>query len=231
MAGLNSLLPTDLKKAQMEVYDESDKVIETINVLFNPSEYSISDSVEYASPKDKKGAVKNSTPQENFMGKNASVLNLSLFFDTNAVIAASSINNIKATDVSKVTKKFTALTRVKGDQHKPPKVRFVWGSLHFKGVVKDLKTSYTMFTESGMPVRAKMDLTIKMSAEKSDKFVEPFESPDRTKSRVVTEATSLWEIARKEYGDVGKWRIIADCNNLLNPLEIPSGTILKIPAI
>ncbi len=47
----------------------------------------------------------------------------------------------------------------------------------------------------------------------------------------VTDATNkrLDLIAYQYYGDVRLWWIIAEFNNIGNPLEIKSGTILRIP--
>lgn len=49
---------------------------------------------------------------------------------------------------------------------------------------------------------------------------------------IVTERDSkrIDLIAWKHYQDVRLWWIIAEINNILNPLEIPVGTTLRIPA-
>ena len=59
----------------------------------------------------------------------------------------------------------------------------------------------------------------------------PFESPDRTKSRVVVEGMSLWSLAYEEYDDCEKWRIIARANHIMNPLDIRPGQVIRIPAL
>ena len=89
-----------------------------------------------------------------------------------------------------------------------------------------------MFDTFGKPIRAKMDITIKEAQEEGiTKKTEPFESPDRTKYKTVVEGSSLWNIAYEQYGDCGKWRLIAKANGLLNPLNIYPGQVLKIPAL
>ena len=49
---------------------------------------------------------------------------------------------------------------------------------------------------------------------------------------VVTDTDSkrIDLIAWKYYRDVNLWWIIAEFNNIINPLEIPVGTTLKIPS-
>ena len=48
----------------------------------------------------------------------------------------------------------------------------------------------------------------------------------------VTDADSkrIDLIAWKYYRDVSLWWVIAEFNNIFNPLEIPTGTTLRIPA-
>ena len=59
----------------------------------------------------------------------------------------------------------------------------------------------------------------------------PFESPDRTKTRVVVMGMSLWSIAWDEYNDCEKWRVIAKANNIMNPMDIHPGQVIRIPAL
>lgn len=223
----------ELKKATIEVYENEDasSATEKISVLFNPSEYSISGGASYLSSKDKSG-TKNpeGMNKENYNGSKKQTLTLELFFDTSGKKILGQ-GSVVATDVSKVTKKFVALTRPKGEVHAPPIVCFVWGSLHFRGYIPDIKTTYTMFTSEGMPVRAKMSLTITEARKTSEKYMEPFESPDRTKARTVTEGISVFSIAQSEYGDADMWRVICTANNIEDPLNIPVGTVLSVPAL
>ena len=51
------------------------------------------------------------------------------------------------------------LTRVDDDLHRPPKVKVVWGRgasalPTFAGVIESVSVRYTMFAESGVPLRA-----------------------------------------------------------------------------
>ncbi len=46
---------------------------------------------------------------------------------------------------------------------------------------------------------------------------------------VVSDSDRIDLIAYRYYGDVRLWWIIAELNNILNPLEILPGTILRIP--
>ena len=89
-----------------------------------------------------------------------------------------------------------------------------------------------MFLADGMPVRAKVDVTFKSVYDiETGKRYSPFESPDRTKVRIVVQGETLWSIAAQEYGDPKYWRVIARENGILNPLEISEGAVLKLPPL
>lgn len=231
LAALNttSLLFEKLKKANIDVLDNKGMKKDSLEVLFNPSEYTISDSVDYADEKSANGSTE-PKPKRNFKGTNASSLSVVLFFDTSAVLTTTIVTSKSAKDVSKETKKFTKLVRAAGTEHEPPTVIFSWGSLNFRGVVQSIKTTYQMFTEDGKPIRAKMDLTL-VSNDENGTFREPFESPDRTKCRQITEDSSIWNIANLEYENCSYWKTIARENKIENPLYITAGTIVRLPAL
>lgn len=226
--GMKSTSLDDLKKAKIEVLDNNGKKTDEIEVLFNPSQYTLSDSAEY----NVTSLPTSDTPQLSFGGGKASTLNMELFFDTSPVLTPDASTSSKASDVSKNVKAFEELVYIKGNLHAPPIVKFVWGSLSFKGVVAEIKSTFTKFMESGMPVQAKVEVSLTAYYEPSEsKRKAPFESPDRTKCRMTREDYTIWDIARNEYGDMSKWKIIAKANNISNPLDISPGTILEVPAL
>ncbi|WP_130861745.1 CIS tube protein [Bacilliculturomica massiliensis] len=196
-------------------------------VQFNPESYSISETVEY----NQVSAQGTNSDVTQYVGSVKSVASLSFYFDTDSVLATSVSQSKIATDVSALTVKFSALLKVDGNLHRPPCVTFSWGSISITGVVVKVDTSFTMFDKKGVPVRAKVDCTLLSVGQQSAIKRSPFASPDRTKSRVLSEDTSLWELAGREYGDIEQWRLIAKANGILDPLDVPAGTALKIPAL
>lgn len=225
-----------LEKAKFEIYENVDSATpkETIAVLFNPSQYSISGGATYGSHNrsGKKNSNNNSSSSEknNFLDSRLQTLSLELFLDTSGKTLLGKKPE-DAIDVSVHVKKFMDMVRVKGEIHTPLIVRFCWGSLKFRGRVDDVNTTYTMFTSEGKPIRAKVTLKITEVRKLSEKYMEPFESPDRTKARMITQGTTVWSIAQAEYGTPAMWREICQANQIPNPLEIPVGTVLKVPAL
>lgn len=224
---VNSALPELLKKAKIEVLGSNGRKTDEVEVLFNPSQYMLTDTAVYT---EQETTWKDS-PIINYKGGRASTLSMELFFDTGPVLTTTLITSKKPKDVSKVVKQFTDLVYIKGSQHAPPRVKFVWGSLSFFGVIARIDSTYTKFTEDGMPIQARLKVQFLAAPEKNQKRRSPFESPDRTKCRTVREDYTIWDIAKNEYGDASKWKIIARANDIANPLNIPPGTVLEVPAL
>ncbi len=220
-----------LTKAKLEI--EKEIGISVIDVLFNPSEYQLTDSANYSEKK----VPGLDGPIIQYISGEATELSLNLFLDTYVPKKSPSLFSFgrsggSSTDVSDITKRIADATSIDGSLHRPPKVTFKWGSLNFKGVVTKFSHTYTMFTESGMPVRAKVSLTFKSLMSPKDKRREsPFESPDRTKYRTIRQGIGLWDIAGMEYGDPDLWKVIARENGILNPLDVRPGQVVKLPAL
>lgn len=221
-----------LTKAKLEIEKEVGKSV--IDVLFNPSEYQLTDGANYSEKK----VPGLDGPIIQYVSGEATELSLSLFLDTYVPKKPKSLfsfgggNSDSSTDVSDITKKIADATSIDGSLHRPPKVTFKWGSLKFEGVVTKFNHTYTMFTESGMPVRAKVSLTFKSLISPDDtRRKSPFESPDRTKYRTIRQGVGLWDIANMEYGDPDMWKVIARANGIMNPLDVKPGQEVKLPAI
>ena len=205
-----------------------------IPVQFNPSEYRITDTTTYS----QKERSTNDEPVVNYNGTHLSKLTVKLYFNCDHFMTPSSLvdDTVKfftdtEDDITETINKITALTRIDGNTHKPPGCIFVWGSLIFVGFIESMGVSYTMFDQNGRPLRAVADLTMSGFNGAANKQQSPMQSPDRTKARTLTEDTSIWGIAEREYGDAREWRRIADANGIMNPLDIPVGKVLRVPSI
>lgn len=219
-------MASTVTKAKLLVENENGPDTE-IQVGFNPTEYSLSSGIQFS----EKTIPGLDGPIGQYIAGNSQTLNISFVFDT---YSPPTLDNPTegGTDVTKETKKIAALTSILGNLHRPPRVTFSWGSIQFKGIVTDVKENYTMFLSDGKPVRAKLDVTFKSLYDISlDKRKSPFESPDRTKVRVVHQGEALWSIAAQEYKDPEQWRIIAQANGIRNPLDISPGETLRLPPL
>lgn len=209
-----------MEKAKIIIYGENG-VQNTVAVLFNPAEYNISRSVNYAKL-DIPGA---DSPIMQFISGGETSLDLTLHFDTqNDYIRKTS------DDVRTYMQPIMNALWIDGKLHAPPEAAFSWGGCFFKGIITNAKQSFTMFLPSGVPVRARLELTFKSNEDTvGARKRSPFESPNRTKARRAEKGAQLWQIADAEYGHPKYWRMIADFNKIYNPRKLPEGELLQLP--
>jgi len=189
-----------------------------IDVLFNPAEYSIQKTNQFAETP----LLGLPTPMRQFTSGGAETLTLDLFFDTYE----------KGEDVRLYTDKVAGLLNIDRDLHAPPTVKFIWGKLEFKGVLEQITKKFTMFLADGIPVRATLSVTFKEYKTIQEQLESRLlHSADRTKSRLVKEGESLWLIAAQEYDDPTLWRPIAAANAIDNPRVLTPGMALVIPPL
>jgi nucleoid-associated protein YgaU len=216
---LSSKSSNGLVKAQLIVHDENGNKNDknSIPVLFNPQQYSINKSNQFASL----SIPGRSSSIIQFVKGESETLSFELFFDTYTYYEGVNVKNY--------TDKIKNLMDINSKIHAPPICTFEWGSVSFTGIVESINTTFTMFLQNGTPVRAKMTLSLKQyqKIQNSPKL----SSPTKTKMRTVVEGDSLWLIAASEFGDPSKWKEIADVNNIENPLVLYPGTKLIIPKI
>ncbi len=204
-----------LTKAKLTNLDKNS----SMDVLFNPKEYSIQKSVQWEPHK----APGLDSPEQQFTSGNPAVLSVELFFDT-----YESKEDLK----KKYTDPLLALAYVDASLHRPPLVLFDWGGLKFKGVVESLSVRFTMFQTSGVPCRAVANLQIKEAKSAKEQVEEkPRESPDHTKRRTLKHGETLALLAHEEYDDPAEWRRIADANGIDDPKDVKPGTVLTLPPI
>lgn len=208
-----------LEKAYIQPLDENGRNRGSrIEVMFNPEQYTIEKSVNY----QRTNLPGLQTPATQFVYGNAQTLKLDLFFDTYE----------SGVDVREHTRRVTGLLNIDREIHAPPVVKFVWGKLEFKAVIDSVSQNFTMFLDSGIPVRAKLGVSFTEYRTISEQLTgTPKNSPDRTKFYVLTEADKLWSLADKFYSDASQWRVIAKANNVDNPRLLNPGTELTIPPL
>lgn len=206
-----------LEKAIIQPLDEKGRDMgDRIVVMFNPEQYTIDKTVNY----QRTNLPGLQTPVTQFVYGNAQTLKLDLFFDTYE----------KNEDVRNHTKKLTKLLDIDRDLHAPPVCRFIWGKLDFKAVIDSISQTYTMFLNSGIPVRAKLTVSFSEYRTITEQLEgTPRQSADRTKYHILTQADTLWLLADRAYADSRLWRLIAEANNIDNPRLLVPGRELIIP--
>ena len=85
-------------------------------------------------------------------------ITMELFFDT-----TNSGGDVRTSWVNKLLELTNPVIPDESDCEKmrPPIVEFMWGAFFFTGVVESVNATYTMFSQSGNPLRAKVQLKMK----------------------------------------------------------------------
>lgn len=115
------------------------------------------------------------------------------------------------------------------DKERPPKVYFSWGSFFFEGVVESVNATYTMFSQQGNPLRAKVSLKMKEWVPESTYAMSGFGGGlDTSKVQLVTvqSGQTLAQIAAQ--AGVSMTALLSSNPQITNPLEISAGMVLSI---
>lgn len=195
-----------------------------IKFQFNPKELSIQKSAKWER-KPARNAKKASAPE--FTGADPCKLTLEMFFDASDTELGSVVEPVEAlfrccvpTDDTQQNKKAV-----------PPLVQLNWGTIvSFPGFITSVQAKYTLFAPDGTPIRA--TCSVSMEEMPGDPLGQNPTSGALSAHAVhtVTAGDSLASIAFAEYGDPAMWRPLAEVNHVDDPIRLPVGTTLIVPA-
>ena len=194
-------------------------------VQFNPTELSDSYAADYTNQTTALELGKN------FVQARRDDFTVKLYYD------ASEARNPVLRNVMKQVKPLILLmgpSILFPDIKTPPVCTFIWGTFIYRGQITRIQENYSYFTQEGFPMRA--DVSVTFSSSKSQKEMD--ESNGKSNSRVlrtVRESDRLDLIAFDVYGDSTKWPLIAEANNITDPISFPQaadlGTQIAIPEL
>jgi len=191
-----------------------------VQVQFNPEEYSLSGENQFALA----NVPGRSAPLLQFAYGNLRTLEMELFFDT--------YEDRTNKDVRVQTSMVVDLLKINPQTHAPPVLMFLWGQLKFRCVLAKANQRFIMFLPTGVPVRAKVQVTFQefTNGDFETKEVKR-ETADYTKTYVVGYGETLSGIAGAVYSDPTHWRPLAVANNLDDPRSLPVGLRLVVPSL
>jgi nucleoid-associated protein YgaU len=227
-------LGTSLARAQLLIREPPATVgaqpggtIARIRFQFNPNRLSLTKSTEWRR-KPARMAPESAMPE--FVGSGPRSLSLEMFLDATATHDDSVERQVEA------LMKACVPTPKSLSAKKPasPWVRFEWGTARttsFDGVLSNLSITYSLFDVDGTPLRATCSLSI------SEATIDvPGQNPtsgarEATRTHQVVAGDSLAQIAWREYGDATAWRLIAEANDIDDPMRLFPGSDLLVPAL
>jgi nucleoid-associated protein YgaU len=210
-----------------------------IPVQYNPGELTFEKKLVFAEV-----AIPGLTaPLQQFVRGEGEILSIELFFDT-----SDKGMSTQAESVTAETDKIYSLARIEPSGHAPPPVTFYWGKgfpganvsdeldnqkrESFTGIITSIRQNFTLFSSGGVPLRAKLTLSVREYKTLSEQLDElNLSSPDRTHGHVLATGDQLWSVANKYYSRPAEWRRVADANAIADPRRIHAGTRLAVPSI
>ena len=209
-----------------------------IAVQFNPTEYGLSKSNQFADI-----AIPGlDSPVIQFVRGDTEKLSLELFFDSTE--EGTGANAQAVTAAGGQLDQLYRLIKIENKTHAPPIVRIIWSdyfpntasgfdtesSTVFEGVLESVDRKFTLFNSNGVPLRATLTLSIRQYKTLEEQLQElNLQSADHTRVHVVQEGETLPQIAYAEYKDPARWRLLADHNKLFNVRQLQPGTLLELP--
>lgn len=215
---------------------------EQVVCLLNPEELTLSRSAGISTRDTQKSLAGKKLKDDPvlFTGGGKTNINFQLLFDVSLISST-----MRSPDIRAITSKLWSLTEPLED-NKAPTVRFIWGKAwNILGVITEVSEKLDRFTQQGIPERSW--LTLGMQRIDDDSFIAPaISEPQRlalledhtsliaavegsSTKRVVVTDSKLDTLAQQHYRDSTYWRLIAKHNDVADPMNVPSGTVLELP--
>lgn len=197
------------------------------NTLVNPETYMI----RYQISQNESQAQGTSSAAPRFNKTLPEDLQLDFIFDRSGVIKGYDDESGEGIigDIEKFKK---IILDYNGDQHKPNYLIISWGSLLFKGSLKDMDITYKLFKPDGTPIRATVRATFKGFIEDNLRVAkENNNSPDLTHVRIVNEGDTLPLMTFRIYGDSKYYLEVAKANKLVNFRKLLPGQQIFFPPV
>jgi hypothetical protein len=200
----------------------------TITFQFNPKEVTIAKSAKWG--REAARGAKKAGPVE-FNGADPCKLTMEMFLDASgkhdgSVVAAVEMlfSCCVPTEVSLGKKKAM-----------PPLVVFQWGQItSFPGFITQVSAKYSLFAADGTPIRASCSIAMEEMPGGAG-GASPKQNPTSgglsvREVRTLVAGDTLASLAYREYDDAAMWRPLAAYNGIDDPLRVPAGTVLLVPA-
>ncbi|MEO0600356.1 MAG: hypothetical protein AAF211_02915 [Myxococcota bacterium] len=137
----------------------------TFTVQFNPKELRLDDRANYSPDQGEQ-----SGNRQQFNGRDGAKLSMELIFDTTLGWDSRDDDPVNVNEqFVKPLRAFLSLAEAQDPssdretqscEDRPPPVQFVWGPFEFTGVIDSVNTTFLMFSSQGVPVRARVGLTM-----------------------------------------------------------------------
>lgn len=225
--------PTKFEKAYLQLYEPSrdgslakpGAALQRVAFQFNPKELTIAKTAKWTRSTGT-GNTRSGPPQ--YQGPEPSKLNLEMFLD------ASDTQDDSVVKTVELLLGCCVPTSSSHDQKRdsPPWAVFRWGGITgFLAYISSVSAKYTLFTGSGVPIRATVTVVLEELAGQP-----PGQNPTSgglvpRREHVMAEGDTLPALAYREYGRPDLWRALAAVNGIDDPFRIRLGSTVLLPAV
>jgi hypothetical protein len=142
----------------------------------------------------------------------------------------------KKQDEGYVVKKISELLKVvykyDGKIHQPNYVQILYGAIKINCVLYSIDITYNLFHKSGMPLRAKINVSFKTTGDKAlEAIIANAQSPDLTHVRELKQHDHFLNMSNKMYDDNLLYVQVARANNMNSIRENKTGQRIVFPPI
>lgn len=199
----------------------------TVKFQFNPSTLALSKHTEW---RRNPSRTADETSMPEFVGSGPRNLSVDVLLDATATHDNSVETRVEQLLKACVPTKKSLATKKPAS----PWVRFEWGTAKttsFDGVLSNLSVDYSLFDVDGRPLRARCSLSIEEAGTDTPGQNPTSGSREARRTHRVVAGDSLPQLAWREYGDATAWRVIAEANDIDDPMLLVPGVELLVPAM
>lgn len=199
------------------------KEIGSLTVQISPKEYGGKKSINYDTGKQQGQNVQSPL----FSGYKNEELTVEIPLDCTGVIEGTQ-------ETEEVKQKIKAIEdlvyKYNSSKHQSNFIELAWGTLLFKGRLKEMQSSYTLFAADGKPLRAKVKLVFIqfVNREEANRLANR-QSPDVSRKVVLCAGDTIAALCQEIYGDSSLADEVARINELTGFRRVDPGTVLLFP--
>ena len=213
-------------------------------VQVNPESYRVNYQINY----DHQPAHGTSGSEAKYANTSPPTLEFEFLFDGTGVVPAPAgpLDNVPIAgavaallsggeeyDVSRELSRFAHVVYdYSGGEHRPRRVRLVWGTLSFDGALSSLSVEYKLFKPDGSPLRAVARAAFTGTiTDRLRALRENNSSPDLTHQRTTVAGDRLPLMTHRIYRTPNHYIEVARANKLFNFRNLAEGTRISFPPL
>lgn len=224
-----------LEKLRIEAYLDAERKKKAdpakMDMMFNPATYKRSRRVVHS--RQNRQGINQQGRSASYNFTSPGELSLQLVLDGTGVNLYGAERLLKPPSVKKDIETFEKLcVLMNGDIHQPHFLVVRWGSFSFPGRLSKLDINYTLFDESGDPLRAELDVEfVEDSEDVKAQLVAGKNSPDLTHVRIAKAGDTLPLMCHAIYGSSRHYLRVAQHNGLDDFRRLQPGQRILFPPL